>query len=303
MMNETKPVRRPAPELVFWGVRGSIARPGPETVLFGGNTACIEVRPAGEAARTTIIVDAGTGIVPLGQSRSWAPGERVDLLLSHLHHDHVGGLPFFAAAHTKGLDMHIWCGNLAGQSPETALRWLFAPPVFPLPFEYIGANFIFHGFVAGQTIEIGGRPVRTVPLYHPDSATGYRFDGSAGSAAILTDLEHRDGEPEPKLAEFCGGVDTIVYDMMIAGGDFERFRGWGHSTAEAGAALARAAGARCLVGFHHAPFDNDETMAERERLLQREFQGALMAREGMVLPCHRPGRHARAAVLADGEVE
>jgi phosphoribosyl 1,2-cyclic phosphodiesterase len=134
-------------------------------------------------------------------------------------------------------------------------------------------------------LDIGGVKIRTVPLNHPSGATGYRFDGAAGSLAVITDIEHCDGRPDAAVLALCRKVDTLVYDSMLEESDFGRCRGWGHSTVSAGVALARAAGARRLVGCHHAPEHDDAHMAERERRLQEAWPEALMAREGARLVC------------------
>jgi phosphoribosyl 1,2-cyclic phosphodiesterase len=272
-----------APTIRFWGVRGSFACAHAQALTYGGNTACMEITPAGEALETTIIVDAGSGIVPLGNSRPWLAGQRVDLLLTHLHHDHIAGLPFFKAMFTKGVDLHVWCGNLDGQSAEMALERMFSPPLFPLHLRELPARITHHGFRAGETIEIAGHKIRTHLLRHPSGCTGYRFDGSSGSLAIITDVEHESGEPCPDLVAFNRGVGVMIYDMMFDEATYTRCRGWGHSTSEAAVALGSAAGVRTIIGFHHSPWDDDIVMAERERKLAELWPDSAMAREGMVL--------------------
>jgi phosphoribosyl 1,2-cyclic phosphodiesterase len=276
------------PVITFWGVRGSLPVPGPGTVVFGGNTTCLEVEtPSGDGQRR-FIIDAGSGMQPLGKSRDWSGIKRLDLLLTHLHHDHVIGLPFFNALSAKDIVIHVWCGNLGGESAEAALRSMFSAPLFPVSLEEFPAKFRFHGFKAGATLDIDGVSIRTAPLEHPSGATGYRFDGEAGSLAIITDIEHRAAAPDPAVVALCKGADTLVYDSMFEEKDYVRCRGWGHSTAKAGIALAKAAGVRQLVGFHHAPDHDDTIMADRERRLRAAWPEALMAREGMRLICAPP---------------
>jgi phosphoribosyl 1,2-cyclic phosphodiesterase len=271
-----------APAVTFWGVRGSIPVPGPETAVYGGNTTCLEVE---NAAGQRLIVDAGSGIAGLGRTRDWSGVTRIDILLTHLHHDHVLGLPFFKPMFTAGLRIHLWCGNLDGQTAEAALDTMFAPPLFPLRLSQFPAELVFHGFRAGETIAVGGTDIRTVLLNHPSGSTGYRFDGADGSLAVITDIEHGDAAPCPNVTALCRGVDTLIYDSMLDETDYGRCRGWGHSTASAAVELARAAEARRLVGCHHAPEHTDAIMAIREARLKADWPGGLMAREGMRLVC------------------
>jgi phosphoribosyl 1,2-cyclic phosphodiesterase len=276
-----------APVLTFWGVRGSLPAPGPETAGFGGNTTCLEIELP--ESMGSVIIDAGSGLAALGRSRDWTGVTRVDLLLTHLHHDHVIGLPFFKPMFLSGIEIHVWCGNLGGETAESALRAMFAPPLFPLSLDQFAAKLVFHGFRAGETIDVNGSRVRTVLLNHPSGATGYRFDGAEGSLAVITDIEHGETEPCPNVVALCAGVDTLVYDSMLDEMDYGRCRGWGHSTASAAVTLAAASGARRLVGCHHAPEHTDAMMTAREARLKASWPRSVMAREGMRIVC-APGR-------------
>jgi phosphoribosyl 1,2-cyclic phosphodiesterase len=274
-----------APVVTFWGVRGSLPVPGPATIVYGGNTTCLEVEIPSRDGQHRFIIDAGSGMQPLGRSRDWTSIKRLDLLLTHLHHDHVIGLPFFNALSASNIVIHVWSGNLGGETAEAALRSMFSPPLFPVSLEDFPAKFRFHGFRAGATLDIEGVSICTAPLEHPSGATGYRFDGEAGSLAIITDIEHRADAPDTAVVALCKGADTLVYDSMFEDKDYNRFRGWGHSTATAGIALAKAAGVRQFVGFHHAPEHDDTIMADRERRLRAAWPESFMAREGMRLIC------------------
>jgi phosphoribosyl 1,2-cyclic phosphodiesterase len=278
-----------APVATFWGVRGSLPVPGPQTTVFGGNTSCIEVTVPSRSGARTFVIDAGSGLRELGQSRDWTGVKRLDLLLTHLHHDHVIGLPFFKPMFIADLEINFWCGNLDGKTAEAAFNRMFSPPLFPLRLQQLPAKARFHGFRAGETLEIDRVRIRTALLEHPSGATGYRFDGPEGSLAVITDIEHRTDWPDPKVVILCRGVDTLIYDSMLDEEDYGHCKGWGHSTVAAGVLLARAAGVRRFVGFHHAPEHDDMTMADRERRLQAVWPEALMAREGMKLFC-KPGR-------------
>ena len=264
--------------LHFWGVRGSVGVAGSGTNLFGGNTSCIEVIAAGRR----MIVDAGTGIVPLGVKMQAKAGDHFDILLTHLHHDHVMGLMLFQPCFVAGVTIDIYCGNLGGRSAEEPLKRLFSPPLFPLTFEGLPAKVRFIGFSAGENVVIGGVSVQTFPLNHPDGATGYRFSSGGKTAVILTDMEHEGdaGDPSPALAAFCSKADLIVYDSTFDDEDYQRYRGWGHSTWEAGLALAKVAKARALACFHHAPEYDDDRLQKMERALKAQFPTGFFAREG-----------------------
>jgi phosphoribosyl 1,2-cyclic phosphodiesterase len=279
---QPKPPVPSAPELRFWGVRGSVAVPGPNTLLYGGNTSCMEIR----LGTDRFIIDAGTGIVALGREADWQGDEPIHILLTHLHHDHIVGLPFFKPAYQKDREIHLWCGSLGGESAESAFLRMFAPPLFPIVLSSMPARFIFHGFESGANLTIGSHVIGTVPLDHPDGATGYRFDATVGSVAIITDIEHRSDGPDPAVIMLCRNVDTLVYDMMMDEADYGSCKGWGHSTPLAAIKLADAAGARRLIGFHHAPDHDDAQMADRENRLQLARPGSLMAREGLAVMCY-----------------
>ena len=164
----------------FWGVRGSIPVSGPEYAAFGGRTCCVKVR----CGERLFVVDAGTGIAPLGRFLTGGvcppddgPGSVIDLLLSHLHLDHVMGLPFFAPALGRLNTIRIHVGNLGGADGREALDRLFSPPLFPVRLDELPARFVYTGFRAGETLSFDdGLQVATCPLFHPDGASAYRFD-------------------------------------------------------------------------------------------------------------------------------
>ncbi len=265
----------------FWGVRGSVGVAGPGTVIYGGHTSCIDIRAAGRR----FIVDAGTGIVPLGMAADAKPGDHFDILLTHLHHDHVLGLMLFAPLFVKGVTVDIYCGNLGGRSAEEDLRCMFSPPLFPLTFDRLPSKVRFIGFSAGEMLSIGGVDIHTCPLNHPDGATGYRMGEGSRAVAVLTDMEHEGdaAEPAPELVDFCRGAGVIVYDATFDVNDYPKYRGWGHSTWQAGVALARAASVPQLVCFHHAPEYDDERIARMEADLKSAFAGGYFAREGQTV--------------------
>jgi len=260
----------------FWGVRGSYPVADRRVDRFGGNTACVEVR----LGHRLFIIDAGTGIVGLGQMLAGSPITEVDILLSHLHHDHVSGLAFFEPLFRAGVTVRIHCGNLGGQDASEALGRMYAAPLFPLSLDEVPATIVHVGFTAGQTLGFGdGVEVATCLLNHPGGATGYRFNHAGRTLCYLSDMEHaQDGHPAD-LVGFARDADVVVYDATFTEAEFARFKGWGHSTCEAGVDLCRRAGARALAAFHHHPLRDDDAIEAIETQLAASLPGSFHARE------------------------
>ena len=182
----------------FWGVRGSIATPGPETQKYGGNTASLEVRCGGQA----LLFDAGTGIRYMGRELVKEGPLNVDLFLSHSHFDHVCGLPFFIPFFVKGNIFRIWAGHLSssGMTLKHVISEMMFSPLFPVPPEIFAARVFYNDFDQGAVLEPHpGVQVRTVALSHPDNATGYRINYNNKSICYLTDTQHTPGQPDQNI--------------------------------------------------------------------------------------------------------
>nr|WP_198411786.1 MBL fold metallo-hydrolase [Microvirga flavescens] len=262
----------------FWGIRGSTAASGPRFVEFGGHTPCVEIR----CGERLFVVDAGTGIAALGHALGKAAPKEIDILLSHLHLDHVGGLPFFKpVVLDKERVIRTYCGHLDGETAKEALDRLFSPPLFPVRLEQLPARLEHQGFKAGETLTFAdGASVRTHPLNHPGGATGYRFDHAGRSICYISDIEHSDPWPDPALAAFVHGADLVIYDGMFSEAEYSHCVGWGHSTWEKGVELARAADVKNLAIFHLYPGHDDEYLRATEKELQAVMPSAFLAREG-----------------------
>ncbi len=264
----------------FFGVRGSIPVPGAATLIYGGNTACVEIRVNGRL----FIVDAGSGLAALGNALIDGPEHSFDILLSHLHQDHIIGLPFFAPLYEPSKNIKIYAGNLGGQTPEAALRTMFSPPLFPIELDHKAKHLDFIGFHAGETLRFeDGSSVRTTPLRHPGGATGYRFDAGGHAVAYVSDFEHAGPAPEQDMIDFVRGCDLVIYDATFTVEDYPACKGWGHSTVEAGLALCAAAGAKRLAAFHHNPDYDDAKLAHIEAVLEKASPGSFCAREGQAV--------------------
>ena len=269
-------------EVTFWGVRGSIACPGPEMNQFGGNTSCVEV----ECGEGRIILDAGTGIRPLGNAllKNGAPVD-ADLLLSHTHIDHIVGMPFFGPAYCEDSKLRMWAGHL---QPERELAdvlcAMMADPLFPIPMDVMAADKSFNDFHAGETFDLAcGATVRTCALNLPNGATGYRIEQDGRAICYVTDTEHAEGTHDENILELIQGADLFIYDTTYTDAEYPSHVGWGHSTWQEGAALAELANVGTYVPFHHDPSHDDTVMTQIEAQAKARFENTIVAREGLTL--------------------
>jgi phosphoribosyl 1,2-cyclic phosphodiesterase len=266
--------------VTFWGVRGSIACPGPATLRYGGNTSCVEVR----AGDRLIVLDAGTGLLALGDRLlSRRKTVDVDILLTHFHLDHVCGLPFFAPLFAQGHAVRIWAGTPAAALSEV-VRTLVSPPLFPAGPSSFKAAVSYRGFMPGDAIGIGGGlRVETAALDHPDGAVGYRLDIGRASLAYVTDTEIGPDPIEEGMVRLARGADLLIVDCTYTQAEIVSRRGWGHATWADAVRLADAAGARTLCLFHHDPAHDDAAMDTLGGLAQAVRPGSVVAREGLTI--------------------
>lgn len=265
----------------FWGVRGSIACPSPQHVVYGGNTSCLEIF----AGDKRLILDAGTGIRQLGFEFLRDGVKEGVILLTHTHWDHINGFPFFGPAFTANNHFSIHAGHLADHGGvENVLANQMANPTFPVPLEALQADLDFVDFDAGEKWEIyPGVNLVTKPLNHPNGATGYRVEHGGKSICYVTDTEHVVGKPDETVLALIEGADVVVYDCTYNDEEFPAKIGWGHSTWEEGVRLCKMAGVKQLAIFHHDPEHNDDFMRDVEHKAREAWDGALVAREQMIL--------------------
>jgi phosphoribosyl 1,2-cyclic phosphodiesterase len=254
--------------VTFWGTRGTIPVPGDGTAQYGGNTACVSIRdPAGHC----VILDAGTGIRVLGQSlQETRHGGRLDLFLSHVHWDHIQGLPFFWPMFAAGQDIHIHGPTPDGIGLESVLERQLDGAVYPVPLAARPAQLSINEIPPDATVDIPGFRVRTCALSHPGGALGYLVTPSAGGPAVayLTDNELGRGGAarvpatwRDDLADFVQGAALLIHDGMYTPALSTERAGWGHSSALDAVALARDGGVEHLVLFHHDP-DHDDRQVD-----------------------------------------
>ncbi len=272
-----------------WGVRGSLAAPGGETLRYGGNTACAEVRLEDG---TLVILDAGTGLRPLGVQLDTDPPPIVHLLLSHLHLDHLQGLAFFPPSWDKDVEFHIW-GPSSRDGLQTSIEKYFSPPLFPVHLSELPAQIHFR-HAPQQPWHIGAARIQAEPVTHRGPTLGYRIEEKGRSLAYLPDHEPaRDCNlvtARPDRISGYGvaqGVDVLLHDAQYTDKEYAKREGWGHSSVKQATLFAKIAQAERLVLFHHDPMHSDdqlESMLERVRELY-DGRGAepILAHEGMEL--------------------
>jgi len=268
----------------FWGVRGSIASPGPETAGVGGNTSCVEV----VCGETRFVLDAGTGIRRLGDA--WL-GEQspieATLLLSHLHWDHIQGIPFFVPAYLPSTRLSVMGPFGDKMTLRETLSHQMRAPVFPVRLEELSADIRTRELRGGETFHVGDAVVRTTKTNHPGGGLAYRIEHGGHSVVYATDTEHY-ACVDPAMRAIADGADVLVYDSQYTPEEYSGDRGrskvgWGHSTFEAGAALARSAAVGRYVLFHHDPQRDDQAVAAVEARARTLFAASIAAREGMTL--------------------
>jgi phosphoribosyl 1,2-cyclic phosphodiesterase len=246
----------------FWGVRGTIPTPGPETCRYGGNTACVEVRAGGEL----LILDAGTGIRKLGQALSGS-GVPIHgtLLISHAHWDHIHGLPFFAPAMTAGNRFRVYGSAGCGPHMRSILAGQMESPYFPLSLDDLPDTLEFHE-LQHDSIDIGRVKVRTLPLHHPGLALGFRVEAFGRSVVYATDQEPfaagNGAEPalDPRLLQFASGADLLICDAQYTAEEYRQHVGWGHSSVTDAVRLALASRVGRLALFHYDPERDDASV-------------------------------------------
>jgi phosphoribosyl 1,2-cyclic phosphodiesterase len=265
-------------KVTLWGTRGSLATPGPETIRYGGNTSCVEVQGADG---TVLVLDAGTGIRRLGE----ALGPEItciDLLLTHLHLDHIQGLGFFDPLNRPGQEVHIWGPPSTTQDLRSRLARYLSPPLFPVRLRDLPCRLTLHDIPLG-CFAIGSLQIAAALVLHPGPTVGYRITENGASLAYLPDHEpalgvHRFPE-EPEWTsgfELAAGVDLLIHDAQYTPAEYLTHVGWGHSTLPQTIAFATEAGVKQLVPFHHDPSHSDQLLDrlfdDISRTLQLPFE-------------------------------
>jgi phosphoribosyl 1,2-cyclic phosphodiesterase len=281
-------------EVRFWGVRGSIASPGPLTQGVGGNTSCVEVR----TRDGVFVFDAGTGLRDLGNDLLARGVTNATVLLSHFHWDHIQGLPFFVPAYVPGFELKVLGGTHDGSGIRAALESQMKTPGFPISFADLPSRIELGQVRSKEWVELAPNVrVKALKLNHPGGSFGYRLECDGQAIVYATDTEHY-ACVDPELVKLAQGADVLIYDAQYTPEEYAGSRGpsrvgWGHSTYVAAAEIARAADVGRLALFHHDPSRTDAQVREVETKTQALFLSTQAAREGesiVLLP--RNAKHA-----------
>lgn len=251
-------------EVTLWGTRGSLATPGPETARYGGNTSCVAVRGR---EGTVIVLDAGTGIRRMGATIDPSV-RRVDVLLTHLHMDHIQGLGFFAPLYRPDMEVHIWGPASTYLSLQARLVRYLSPPLFPICMGELPCCLKLHEVPCGDA-DIGEFRVSSALVCHPGPTVGFRIAEASGrTLAYLPDHEPALGAgrfPSLPLTWTSGGAlaegsDLLIHDSQYTAHQYSGHIGWGHSSLRQMLDFATLAGAKHLVPFHHDPGHTDSAL-------------------------------------------
>ncbi|EFH90908.1 MBL fold metallo-hydrolase [Ktedonobacter racemifer] len=289
----------------FWGVRGSYPTPGAHTLRHGGNTSCIEV----QAGEHTLIFDAGSGIIRLGDAlmrrlaQDTTKQESLDLALfiTHGHGDHLVGFPFFAPLFEARTKLHLFGPDLAGQNIEQLVTPLMSPPYFPVDMRQLPSQRTFHTLCDTQCVawragspaleesaegnagaEGELRVVAKLTQCHPQNgACIYRIEYAGKRIVYATDVEWKEGS-DAEFVQFIEGADLLIHDAQYTVTDYQQEKhGFGHSTIAMATEAARLAQVRELVLFHHEPTYDDNQLDLMEAEARAQFAHTRSACEGM----------------------
>ncbi len=274
--------------VTFYGVRGSTPCSCDDTKRIGGNTSCVLVR--GAEGDEPIVLDLGTGLRYLGNEIAGKTDHHFGgtALVSHLHWDHIQGIPFFVPLLRPDAKLRLVGPVQPGSDLASEIRSFIRPPLFPIDLAHLPCDIEFVEMSEG-TLQIGSSRVTVMPIVHVGPTSGYRIDNDGASVVYIPDHQQPiDGslDVDPAVVDFCRGADILIHDAQYDDDEFVVKATWGHSTVRFAAEVARRAGVRRLVLFHHDP-SHDDRWIEQAVELARDHVGpdieVLAASEGLQL--------------------
>jgi len=274
------PLSENAVTISFYGTRGSIPSPGKETVRYGGNTACTVIT----RKNNLVILDSGSGIRKLGAELAQQMQKfnyKGIMFISHVHWDHIQGFPFFVPFY-DAKNKFIVCGpKSVHYTLETVLKVQMQPPHFPVKLSDLPAKIDFRELQT-KTYKFDGITVKPAMAQHPQTATfTYRISLNGFSIVYATDTEHYKNEMDTEILKQARGADILIYDSQYTPEEYSSRTGWGHSTWLEGTKIAKAAGVKMLVLYHHDPSSTDEKIKAIEDNAKKIFPSTIAAKEGM----------------------
>lgn len=250
-------------KIKVWGCRGSLPSPGPENIIYGGNTSCVEV----SKGDTLIILDGGSGIQRLGKSLSPKVKE-LHVLLTHLHIDHTMGLGFFQPLYNPNIQVHFWGPSTALEPLLNRLRRYFSPPLFPVRLNELPKHPIVHEINNSEFV-IGDIKIKSAYICHPGPTLGFRMTDGDSVFAYMPDHEPALGSANfPNEAEWTSGyeiaenADLLFHDGEYTAAEYQTKIGWGHSSLQDAVAFGTLAKVKKLAIFHHDPLNSDERLSK-----------------------------------------
>lgn len=275
-------------KVTLWGTRGSLASPGQDTINYGGNTSCVSIEGSED---TIIVLDGGTGIRKLGQQLPDTI-KNVYILLTHLHMDHVQGLPFFAPLRKEGVEVHIWGPASTTLSLRSRLLRYLSPPLFPISVREILSDLHFHELPSG-TIGIREFEVTAQMIIHPNPTVGYSIKDQGHSVTYLPDHEPALGAKSFPLGEdwtsgynLAEGADLLIHDSQYTMDEYEQRVGFGHSCLTHAFRFGQLTQVKEFIPFHHDPAHTDQKLdsmiAETVAELQPSYT-VIPGKEGTVI--------------------
>ena len=265
----------------FWGVRGGMPVPGPDTVRVGGNTSCVEI----QAGENLIILDAGTGIRPLGDYLMQQSQGRLiaTLLISHTHWDHIQGFPFFGLTRRRHNRIVIIGRQLVGQRLETVMAGQVSEPYLPFGYGELEADLLTKEIHDGETFVVGEHSLVTARSgFHPGGVFIYRIEHNGHSAVYATDVGHPIGSYDERILDLANDCDVLIHDAQFSDEEKMRHPDWGHSTWKEAASVGRAANAGIVVLFHHSAWATDDfLLSVVEKEAQAVNPAAILGYEGL----------------------